>query len=114
MFNQYFKWHYINTTEGLQCFVIQHKKAIIKRFEKFHSEQKAHKINTIEKAYEILGASKDDSNDELKSKYRKLVRIHHPDIVTGKGGDEKSIAEATQKLQEINEAYEIIKKDRGI
>jgi DnaJ like chaperone protein len=88
--------------------------AVIKRFERFHSEQKAHKINSLEKAYEVLGASKDDSNDELKSKYRKLVRIHHPDIVTGKGGDEQSIAEATQKLQEINEAYEIIKKDRGI
>lgn len=87
---------------------------LIKRFENYHASQKANKINSIEKAYEILGASKDDSNDEIKTKYRKLVRIHHPDIVTGRGGDEASIEEATRKLQEINEAYETIKKDRGI
>jgi DnaJ like chaperone protein len=88
--------------------------ALIKRFERYHAEQKANKINTLEKAYEIIGASSEDTNDEIKKKYRNLVRIHHPDIVTGRGGDEQSIEEATKKLQEINEAYEIIKKSRGI
>ncbi|QOG11358.1 DnaJ domain-containing protein [Arcobacter sp. FWKO B] len=88
--------------------------ALIKRFERFHQEQKMHKINTLENAYSILEANESDSNDDIKKKYRNLVRKHHPDIVTGKGGDEASIAEATKKLQEINEAYEIIKKQRGI
>ena len=36
------------------------------------------------------------------------------DIITGQGASQNIIDEATTKLQEINEAYEIIKKNRGI
>ena len=42
------------------------------------------------------------------------MKKHHPDIISGQGAAQNIIDEATKKLQEINEAYEIIKKDRGI
>ena len=32
-------------------------------------------------AYEILGASPNDSNTAIKVKYRKLMSAYHPDVV---------------------------------
>jgi DnaJ like chaperone protein len=48
----------------------------------------------------------------IKKKYRELVRKYPPDIIKAQGKDEAYLKEATQKTQEINEAYEIIKKAR--
>nr|WP_314217734.1 DnaJ domain-containing protein [uncultured Campylobacter sp.] len=63
--------------------------------------------------YEILGLSKDATFSEIKKKYRELVKKYHPDILMGKGADEEIIQEGTKKLQEINEAYEILKERFG-
>lgn len=48
--------------------------------------------------YEILGVSKDASQDEIKKAFRKLAHKYHPDK---KGGDEK-------KFKEASEAYAVL------
>jgi DnaJ-class molecular chaperone len=48
--------------------------------------------------YEILGISRNASEEEIKKAYRKLAHKYHPDK---KGGDEL-------KFKEINEAYQIL------
>ncbi len=48
--------------------------------------------------YDILGVSKDASQDEIKKAYRRLAHKHHPDK---KGGDEA-------KFKEINAAYQVL------
>jgi len=48
--------------------------------------------------YEVLGASKSASADELKKAFRRAAIEHHPD----RGGDEA-------KFKEVNEAYEVLK-----
>jgi len=68
--------------------------------------------STIEDAYKTLNASKEDSLDVIKKKYRKLVKEYHPDIVKAQGKDNSYIQQATEKVQIINAAYELIKKVR--
>ena len=63
--------------------------------------------------YEILGLPKDATFNEIKKKYRELVKKYHPDILMGKGADEEIIQEGTKRLQEINEAYKILKERFG-
>ena len=87
---------------------------LVNTFENFYREQKNSQAVTIEKAYEILESNASDDNNILKKNYRTLVKKHHPDIVSGQGASQNIIDEATRKLQEINEAYELIKKERNI
>lgn len=50
--------------------------------------------------YEILGVSKNASQDEIKRSYRNLARKHHPDVNKEAG--------AADKFKEINEAYQVL------
>ena len=86
---------------------------LINTFESFYAQQASNKAITLEKAYEILESESSDDAATLKKNYRTLVKKHHPDIISGQGATQNIIDEATRKLQEINEAYEIIKKDKG-
>ena len=87
---------------------------LIATFEAFYRQQATSKAISLEKAYEILNSNVSDDDATLKKNYRTLVKKHHPDIISGQGAAQNIIDEATKKLQEINEAYEMIKKDRGI
>lgn len=86
--------------------------AMIAQFEHYYSQMKNSKQFSLEKAYEVLGVNSSDDMGTIKKQYRKLVKENHPDIITGQGASQSIIDEATKKLQEINEAYEIIKKER--
>lgn len=51
--------------------------------------------------YDVLGVSKDASDNDIKKAYRKLVRKYHPDVSKAKDADEK--------IAEINNAYETLR-----
>ena len=87
-------------------------KNLISRFEQFYAQMKQKAGMNLQKAYEVLGVQEDTDFSIVKKKYRKLVREHHPDILMGQGKEQSIIDEATKKLQELNEAYEIIKKGK--
>lgn len=87
---------------------------LISRFEAYINSKKNQAKMDVGKAYETLEINEIASNDELKKQYRKLVKQYHPDVITGQGADQTTIDKATNKLQEINEAYEMIKRHRGI
>lgn len=85
--------------------------AIFDRFEEMikHMTPKAN----IADAYKLLGVSENDDMDTIKKAYRALVKQYHPDIIKSQTQDESYLQEATAKTQEINQAYEMIKKARG-
>ena len=63
-------------------------------------------------AYTALEISPSSSNDELKKAYRRMAMKYHPDKVANAG--EEIRQQATEKFRGINEAYEHIKKQRGL
>ena len=62
--------------------------------------------------YEVLGVSKNATADELKKAYRKAAIKYHPDKVATLGEDVQKAAE--EKFKAVNQAYEAIRKERGI
>lgn len=75
-----------------------------------HSQQ--HKTQSIDDAYDILGVKSSDSDAEIKKAYRRLMSQHHPDKLVAKGLPEEMIKIATEKTQEIHQAYDLIKARR--
>lgn len=71
-------------------------------------------VKENEKYYAVLGCNKEDSNEQLKKQYRKLVSDYHPDKIASKGLPEEFNKFAHEKFREIQEAYEEIKKERGV
>ncbi|BFU76801.1 DnaJ family molecular chaperone [Arcobacter sp. 15-2] len=87
--------------------------SLIARFEQFYAQKQNSKELSLEKACEVLDVKITDDMKIIKKKYRELVKKNHPDIITGQGASQSIIDEATAKLQEINESYELIKKEKN-
>ncbi|MDG2047891.1 MAG: co-chaperone DjlA [Halioglobus sp.] len=68
--------------------------------------------HSLEDAYSALGVSSTIGDKELKRAYRKLMSQNHPDKLIAKGVPEDMIKLATGRAQEIQAAYEVIKKTR--
>lgn len=63
-------------------------------------------------AYEALGVSSSASDKEIKTAWRKLMSEYHPDKLTGRGVPEDMVKLATERSQEVQAAYDLIKKHR--
>ncbi len=63
-------------------------------------------------SYKILETTPDANDDEIKKAYRKMAVKYHPDKVSHLGEEFQKAAK--DKFQEVNAAYEQIKKERGI
>lgn len=63
-------------------------------------------------AYQVLEIEPSATEEEIKKAYRKMAMTHHPDKVAYLGEDMKKAAH--EKFQKINEAYEAIRKEKGI
>ena len=90
---------------------------IIFKFDSFYGSRFGadhDEISQENDAFEVLGLSKNASLDEVKARYKELVRQYHPDILMGRGESKEVIECSTKKLQEINEAYGRLKEKFGV
>jgi DnaJ like chaperone protein len=69
-------------------------------------------IQSTDWAYKVLEIDPAVDNEILKKAYRQLALKNHPDKIAYLG--EEIRQKAQEKFQKINEAYLIIKKERGI
>ena len=90
---------------------------IIYKFDSFYGSRfgaERDEMSQENDAFEVLGLSKNASLDEIKARYKELVRQYHPDILMGRGESKEVIECSTKKLQEINEAYGRLKEKFGV
>ncbi len=90
---------------------------IIFKFDSFYGsrfEANTDEVVQEKDAFEVLGLSKNASLEEVKARYKELVRQYHPDILMGRGESKEVIERSTKKLQEINEAYGRLKEKFGV
>ncbi len=66
----------------------------------------------IDSAYKILEIEQTATDEEMKKAYRRMALKYHPDKVSYLGEEFRKAA--NEKFQKVNEAYERIKKERGI
>lgn len=83
------------------------------------SDEKYRRIKTkyiqdSSKHYATLECKPSDPPETIKKQYRKLVSEYHPDKIASKGLPEEFMKFAHEKFREIQEAYEVIKKERAI
>ncbi len=61
----------------------------------------------------MLGVDATASDAEIKKAYRKLMSEHHPDKLAAKGLPDDMMKLATEKAQDIQAAYALIKEHRN-
>jgi len=68
--------------------------------------------DALKDAYEALGVSPQDSDQLIKMAYRKLMSQNHPDKLIAQGVPADMVKLATEKSQDIQNAYDLIKAAR--
>lgn len=81
---------------------------------RYSSDQKELVQNgfALRNAYRLLGVSAHATEKEIKHAYRRLMSQYHPDKLAAQGMTDHSLRLATEKTQEIRQAYELILKTR--
>ena len=64
--------------------------------------------------YKVLGVNRSSTDAEIRKKWIKLNKEHHPDNLIAKGMPKEFIKQSNKELAAINIAYDKIKEVRGI
>ncbi|QYK02169.1 co-chaperone DjlA [Shewanella psychrotolerans] len=88
---------------------------LLKRWQaEFNFHSGGHHKTSLKDAYDVLGLSESDSDQQIKRAYRKLMNEHHPDKLVAKGLPAEMMELAKKKAQDIQAAYDRVKQDRSM
>ena len=80
----------------------------IEKFERIYSSN----LGEISDPYQILGVTRNTPIVEIKNRWKMLASNHHPDKLIAQGLPIDFIEKSTKRLQEINNAWDIIKNQK--
>jgi DnaJ like chaperone protein len=69
--------------------------------------------NNYQQALKLLGVETDSEPAHIKRAYRRLLSRHHPDKIAGSGASQLQVRDATDRTQDLHNAYKVIKNRRG-
>ena len=64
--------------------------------------------------YLVLGVPRDAPDDAVRQAWRRLMRENHPDSLAARGVPQEFVKRATEKVAEINAAWDRVKRDRKL
>ncbi len=64
--------------------------------------------------YTILGVARDAPDDAVRQAWRRLMRDNHPDSLASRGVPAEFVKRATEKVAEINAAWDRVKRERKL
>ncbi len=70
--------------------------------------------NSESDPYKVLGVNRSSTDSEIRKKWIKLNKEHHPDNLIAQGMPKEFIKQSNKELAAINIAYDKIKEIRGI
>ncbi|MDG6897414.1 molecular chaperone DjlA [Actinobacillus delphinicola] len=87
-------------------------------FHDYSQQQQYHQYQrnsgpTLADAYQVLGVSESDDQQTVKRAYRRLMSENHPDKLISKGLPKEMLEMAKEKTQQIQAAYDLIRKAKG-
>ncbi|MCP5078406.1 MAG: co-chaperone DjlA [Psychromonas sp.] len=99
---------------GFTRFELDRLLQMIEGQQHFHQgQQQQQQQASADDAYKILGIDESATDKEVKRAYRKLMSQNHPDKLASKGLPEEMMNLAKEKAQDIQKAYETLRKERG-
>ena len=76
----------------------------------FNSLKESRKSSDKLNPYIVLESNPDDSLNEIRKRYIKLSKEHHPDLLLSKGVPPEVIEESKKKMRSINSAWDQVQK----
>ena len=76
----------------------------------FNSLKESRKSSDKLNPYIVLESNPDDSLTEIRKRYIKLSKEHHPDLLLSKGVPPEVIEESKKKMRSINSAWDQVQK----
>lgn len=73
----------------------------------------ANNSNDYQAALKLLGVKADADPAQVKRAYRRLLSRHHPDKVAGSGASQLQVRDATDRTQDLHNAYKVVRARRG-
>ncbi len=79
-----------------------------------YARLKSRYVKAVNRYYSVLKIDETATNEEVKRQYRTMVSKYHPDKIEAKGLPDEFVKLANDKFREIQEAYDAIRKERGM
>jgi len=80
----------------------------------FGTAQARHIPDEKTNPYTVLAVSPGASDQELRQRYRQLIKENHPDTLIAKGMPQEFVDLANEKMAAINAAYDHVARQRGM
>lgn len=100
-------------TLGVSALQFQYIHTRVRSAQEQHRQRNQHNsVSELRSAYGVLGVEAKATDSEVKKAYRKLMSEHHPDKLVSKGLPPEMMEIAKEKAQEIQTAYDTVRKAR--